>query len=75
MKTRHPGTTIADFVLRFAALLALTIAVLMGVAVRARDSQPARLESKSSTVASRETAADVNRRRYPLVHPGSRSAN
>lgn len=71
MQTRDARITFADFVLRFTALLALTIAVLMGVAVRARDNQPARPEAKSDSVAVRETAADVNARRYPLVHPGS----
>lgn len=75
MKTRHAGTTIADFVLRFVALIALTVAVLMGVAVRARDSEPARSDSSVSTVAARETAAEINSRRYPLVHSGSKSAD
>lgn len=74
MQKRHAGITIVDFVLRFAALIALTVAVLVGVAVRARG-VPVPPDAKSSTVAVRESAADVNSRRYPLVHPGSGSAN
>ena len=75
MQKRHAGITIADFVLRFAALFALTIAVLMGVAVRARDSEPVRTDAKSSTVAVRESAADIDGRRYSPVHPGTGSTN
>ena len=69
MQNRHAGTTIVDFVLRFAALLALTAAVLVSVAGRARDQAPVRSDANGSTVAVRETAADVNSRRYPMVHP------
>jgi hypothetical protein len=72
MQARHPGITIADFVLRFAALLALTLAVLAGVAVRARDRGPARPEAGTQIV-KRESATEINSRRYPLVHPGSGS--
>jgi hypothetical protein len=72
MQVRHPGITIADFVLRFAALLALTVAVLAGVAVRARDRDAVRPEAGTQIV-KRETATEVDSRRYPLVHPGSGS--
>jgi hypothetical protein len=71
MQSRHAGITIADFVLRFTALLALTMAVLLGVAVRVRDKAPLPAEGSRETVAVRESAADVNSRRYPLVHPGT----
>lgn len=73
MQTRRAGTTFTDFVLRFIALIALTVAVLMGVAVRARDSQPE--ADKRATVATRESAADINSRRYPLVHADAGSSN
>lgn len=75
METRNARITFADFVLRFTALLALTIAVLMGVAVRARDAVPGHADSKATPVPTRETAADINGRRYPLVHTGTRAHN
>ena len=75
MQARHPGITIADFVLRFAALLALTIAVLAGVAVRARDREPARSEMGEQVVVNRESAAEINSRRYTMVHRESGSLN
>jgi NAD/NADP transhydrogenase alpha subunit len=71
MPSRPARITIADFVLRFAALLALTVAVLTGVAVRARDQAPAGAQ-KETSVATRETATDINSRRYPLVHADPR---
>jgi len=51
-------------------LLALTIAVLMGVAVRARDAAPVRTDAGMSTVAARQTTTDIDGRRYPPVQPG-----
>lgn len=72
MQSRHAGITVADFVLRFAALTALTIAVLMGVAVRARDQEPVRPE-KATLAVHPESAADTNIRRYPPVHSGAES--
>lgn len=70
MQNRDARITFADFVLRFVALLALTIAVLMGVAVRARDAAPVRTDAGMSTVAARQTTTDIDGRRYPPVQPG-----
>ena len=67
MQTRAAFSTLTDFLLRFAALAALTVAVLASVAVRAsRDEGPAKANVAPPAVP--ETAAAINDRRYPLVY-------
>lgn len=73
MQNRDPRITFADFVLRFTALLALTIAVLGGVAVRAREAAPVRPDAKASAVAARESATDIIGGRYPRVLPDTQT--
>lgn len=62
MQNRHARSTLAIFVLRFAALFALTLAVLASVSVRAsRDPVPA-----TPVYDVPDTAQAINSRRYPL---------
>lgn len=67
MHYRAATRTLADFVLRFVALAALTVAVLASVSVRAsRDETPAAPNAAARYVP--DTAEVVNDRRYPLVY-------
>lgn len=62
MQKRHARSTIAIFVLRFAALFALTVAVLASVSVSAsRDPDAAGAQTPAP-----DSASDINSRRYPL---------
>lgn len=62
MQTRRARSTLAIFVLRFAALFALTVAVLASVSVRA-SREPA---ASSPAHEAADTATAINSRRYPL---------
>lgn len=65
MQPRAAATTVTDFLLRFTALAALTVAVLASVAVRASRDEP----STKTDAAAREapdTAGSVNDRRFPI---------
>lgn len=65
MQISAPIRTLGQFVLRFAALLALTLAVLASVSVSASKNTNAPSPTAQNPVA-RDTAQDVNSRRYPL---------
>ena len=57
-------STLTRFVLRFAVLVALTVAVLASVSVRAsREGEP---PAAATTTHALETASVINSRRYPL---------
>lgn len=62
MQKRHARSTVAIFILRFAALLALTLAVLASVSVSAsREPAAAAAQAPAS-----DSATEINSRRYPL---------
>ena len=67
MQTRAATRTVTDFVLRFIALAALSVAVLASVAVSApRAESPTQSDAAARFVP--DTADVVNDRRYPLVY-------
>lgn len=65
MQTRTIPATVSMFLLRFAALIAVTVAVLLSVSVSASREAPDAAAS-AQPVAPVETAQDINSRRYPL---------
>lgn len=65
MQNRPARSTLAVFVLRFAALLVLTLAVLSSVSVRASREPAVAAPAHQPT----ETAQVINSRRYPLRYP------
>jgi hypothetical protein len=67
MHQRSAHSTVAIFLLRFAALIAVTLAVLLSVSVRA-SREP--LAAPASAAAA-EPAETINARRYPLRYPDS----
>lgn len=66
MQSRAVTTTLARFALRFAALMALTLAVLASVSVSASREQGEQNAAATIDYSIPDTAEDVNSRRYPL---------
>lgn len=66
MKTRRARTILGIFVLRFAALIVLTLAVLASVSVRASKGGGT---EQASRYEAEETAQAMNSRRFPLRDP------
>lgn len=67
MQARALSKTLVDFLLRFAVLAVLTVAVLASVAVRASRDEPAsKVDAAAQYVP--DTAAAINGRRYPMVY-------
>lgn len=67
MRNRSTPSTVTIFLLRFAALLAVTVAVLLSVSVRAsRTPEPA---APVQVEPAADHAQAINSRRYPLRYP------
>lgn len=72
MQMPPASRTLARFILRFAALMALTLAVLASVSVSASKFSADRLSAPADATAA-DTAEAMNSRRYPLIDmPGER---